>query len=628
MTVVSKIDSNITGLRFAIEQADGTLPVTPTWYPLEPNQYDKFGGAIKTIARNPINDSRQRKKGVVVDLEASAGFEMDITEDNTQLLFPSFFFAQPRTKVELAVGTVTAAGNTYAPAAGGASYFAGNLLFAKNFQSSLNNGLDKVTGTPTANSITVLNTTADETSVGGIISRVGHEFSSGALTVDVSGALPKITVSGVVQALGTLTAVSNPTNGTTVTINGKVYTFQTVLTNSDGNVFIAGTLAATLINLRNAINLNGLGIPGTDYALATTVNPVVTATATGTTLVVTAIIGGTTGNAITTTTTTAWTWGGATLASGAGRSMLEFGLIPGEYVCVGDDGAGFFFANSVNNGLKRVKSISNSSITFDKSTNAMVTDSGTGKTVRIFFGRVLKNEVGTLVQRQTVQFERTLGAPDSANPTQIQAEYITKCIADTMELNVKTADKLTAKMTFQGSDQETRNGVTGVKAGNRPVLASQDAFNSSSNVVRLHLAVLDATANPAELFAYLLDANLSIKNNVKANKAIKYLGSFDHSAGTFEVDCKMTAYFATVDAIAAVRGNSDVTLDLTFAKANQGITIDLPLITLATDGASVKQDEAVELSLTSMAATGAKLDTNFNHTLLMVYWDYLPTLAA
>jgi hypothetical protein len=125
-----------------------------------------------------------------------------------------------------------------------------------------------------------------------------------------------------------------------------------------------------------------------------------------------------------------------------------------------------------------------------------------------------------------------------------------------------------------------------------------------------------------------MDLSLSIKNNVKANKAIKFLGSFDHTAGTFEVSAKMTAYFSTVDAIRSVRNNANVTLDMTFNQANKGFTIDIPLTSLATDGADIKQDEAVMLPLQSDAATASSIDTNLNHTLLLVYWDYLPSLAA
>ena len=69
----------------------------------------------------------------------------------------------------------------------------------------------------------------------------------------------------------TLTATGQPTNGATVTLGSKVYTFQTVLTNVDGNVFIGASLAITLANLLAAVNLSAGS--GTLYAAATTAAP-------------------------------------------------------------------------------------------------------------------------------------------------------------------------------------------------------------------------------------------------------------------------------------------------------------------------------------------------------------------
>ena len=66
-------------------------------------------------------------------------------------------------------------------------------------------------------------------------------------------------------------ATGQPASGQTVTVGSKIYTFQTVLTNVDGNVFIGASLTATLANLLNALNL-GAG-SGTAYAAATTKAP-------------------------------------------------------------------------------------------------------------------------------------------------------------------------------------------------------------------------------------------------------------------------------------------------------------------------------------------------------------------
>lgn len=68
----------------------------------------------------------------------------------------------------------------------------------------------------------------------------------------------------------------NAANNETVTIAGKVYTYKSALTNTDGFVKIGANAAATLDNLRAAINL-GTGA-GTKYAAATTLHPTVTAT--------------------------------------------------------------------------------------------------------------------------------------------------------------------------------------------------------------------------------------------------------------------------------------------------------------------------------------------------------------
>ena len=62
MAAVQKIDSNQTGLRYQEETSIGVANTANDWIPLEPDSYDTFGGEITTIARNPINESRQRQK--------------------------------------------------------------------------------------------------------------------------------------------------------------------------------------------------------------------------------------------------------------------------------------------------------------------------------------------------------------------------------------------------------------------------------------------------------------------------------------------------------------------------------------------------------------------------------------
>lgn len=98
-------------------------------------------------------------------------------------------------------------------------------------------------------------------------------------------------------ATGSLTIATQPSNGDTVSIGDKTYTFQSSLTNVDGNVLIGSSLSQTQANLRNAVNLTGT--PGTGYAAATTANEQCSFGAwSSNTSVVTALEAGESGNLI------------------------------------------------------------------------------------------------------------------------------------------------------------------------------------------------------------------------------------------------------------------------------------------------------------------------------------------
>ena len=145
--------------------------------------------------------------------------------------------------------------------------------------------------------------------------------------------------SGGAFAAETLVIAQQPANNETVVINGKTYTFQTTLTNGDGNVLIVGTTASR-DNLVAAINI-GVGA-GTLYALSTTLHPTVTASAVpaSNNMVATAKCPGTAGNSIALNETlggdSQWT-GGAINLSGGTNTANAFG--PLNVIAVTCDGA-------------------------------------------------------------------------------------------------------------------------------------------------------------------------------------------------------------------------------------------------------------------------------------------------
>lgn len=321
------------------------------------------------------------------------------------------------------------------------------------------------------------------------------------------------------------------------------------------------------------------------------------------------------------------TWPRLVRASGA-LDYTTFGIIPGEWIFVGGDGASEDFLNAENNGWKRVREVGAAYIEFDKSDIAMTAETGTGLTIRLFLGRVLKNELGTSIVRRSYQLERQLGAPDDASLSDIQAEYVIGGIPSEMTINIPSADKVNIDFSFVGTDHTTIDGPTSLKTGTRPAIPAVDAFNTSSDFSRIKMAVYTAGSEaPTALFAFVTELTINLSNNVTPNKAVGTLGAFDVSAGIFQIGGSLTAYFANVSAIAAVRSNADVTIDFVIAANNTGLVMDIPLMSLGGGRADVAQDEPITLPITMEAGSGVAVDTALDYTALCVFFDYLPTAA-
>lgn len=502
-----KIDSNVTGLRYAEELSLKTLPGSPVWYPLEPNSYADFGGEVSTVARNPINPNRQRKKGIVTDLDASGGFNSDLTFNNLTRLLQGFFFADIREKFNTApmntaaIPITSTTTTTYVAASGLAGVLANALIFAQGFTNAANNGL-KVGGA--ASTATAINTTGlvveASPPAGAQVQVVGYQFASATVDISMAGNLVRLS-----RASG-------------------VFDFTTL------------------------------------------------------------------------------------------------GLIPGEWIYLGGDNITNRFANNV--GFARIRSIAAALIEFDKvSWASPANEVGTGKLINMFFGSILRNESNpALIKRRSYQLERTLG-PDPVSGT--MSEYLTGAVPNELTINIPQADKITLDLSFVGLDNEQRTGPTGVKAGTRPALTNTDAFNTSSDIPRIKLALADSThSSIARLFAFGTEASISINNNVSPSKAIGVLGGFEANVGTFEVAGNVTAYFSDVAAVAAVRNNSDITLDIAIVKGNSGMLLDLPLIALGGGRLQVEQDQAITLPLETNAA-----ESVYGNTLTWAVFNYLPDIA-
>ena len=313
-------------------------------------------------------------------------------------------------------------------------------------------------------------------------------------------------------------------------------------------------------------------------------------------------------------------------ASGS-LDFTTLGLAAGEWIYVGGDAANTSFATA-QNGYMRVRSVAATYIEIDKAPAALVADAGSGKTIQIFFGNFLKNEQQALFVHNFLQIERALGAPESTQPTQIQYEYLTGQTASELKINLAGQDKITLDCSFMGADHEPVAHTASRKGGTFNSASTDDAFNTTSDVASITVAQAQSDSEYiAPLFGYVQEMSITLNNNVTLNKAIGSLGGFDATAGEFMVSAEIKAYFKTVQILTDRKNNIDVTLDAHLMKDNKGITIDMPLIGMASGIPEVEANEPIFLPLNVDAVSGEDVDAAQNHTLSFTLFDWLPNAA-
>lgn len=307
-----------------------------------------------------------------------------------------------------------------------------------------------------------------------------------------------------------------------------------------------------------------------------------------------------------------------TLTAGT-TDCTTLGLTVGEFVFIGGDAAANKFANN-EPGYARIKSIFAGGITFDESTFTPVAETGTGLDIQMFFGVVERNEKqSALIKRRSYNVERQVGQDDDG----VQSEYLEGAIANELTLNIPATEKLTADVSFVAMNDTKRNGSEGLKSGSRVGADGEDFFSASSDVYRIKLFVYDETTmNPAALFAYVNSATIAVNNNVTPNKAVAVLGSFDATAGDFEVGGEINAYFSTVEAVKAVRNNSDAGFNVICAANNAGFVYDIPLLGLGNGRLNVEKDNPISIPLENNAA-----ECEAGYTLMYCNFPYLPDAA-
>lgn len=309
-------------------------------------------------------------------------------------------------------------------------------------------------------------------------------------------------------------------------------------------------------------------------------------------------------------------------AGGAAFTPLKVG----QWVFVGGDAVANKF-NTGGSGYARISAKPTNGLTFDKSTHTPVADTGTGKTMRVYFPRFVKNATGSSsVVTRSYQLERQLGNDGNG----IQSEYVVGAVPNEVSFNYKMKENITVDVSFVGINAETRDGTTGIKAGTRYADQNETPYNASNDVWRTTIAPLNTgSLNPAAYLGFVTDYKITINNNVSGLDAIGEVTSFDVNVGSFDVSGDIEAYFTTTAAITAIKANGNVTMDSIICSLNaDGVTyggkvIDIPLIELSNGINNVTKDQPIKIPVSHKG-----LKNSNGYTISLSEFMVLPAIAA
>lgn len=286
----------------------------------------------------------------------------------------------------------------------------------------------------------------------------------------------------------------------------------------------------------------------------------------------------------------------AASATGLTSTLVNFttmGLQVGQWVKIGgSEGAAFSFATGANNGWARVTAIAANALTLDHRPAGWTADTGTGKTIRVFFGDVIRN--GTAVNVLAVE-NSYLG---QTTPTHVLTNDVA---VNQLSVNFQNGQIIEGQFDCLGTGISQGTTANGSTYDASPANASMTANVSVAGIYEA--GALLASPN------WVRELSLSVNNNMRALPALGAVGPVRFGLGTAEVSCRFSAYFGSNALLQKLIAVQRTSLALVASAAhpdggvgNQATVFMLPRVTLSGNGPTVpgeNQDVAVDLTATA-----------------------------
>lgn len=288
------------------------------------------------------------------------------------------------------------------------------------------------------------------------------------------------------------------------------------------------------------------------------------------------------------------------VATGLASTTLDFttlGLAVGMWVKPDSTTSAMGFATAALNVPMRINAIAAHLLTLDNRPAGWTTDSGTGKTIKVYCGDYIKNGV----TRTSISIER--GFLGQVTPTYILQKGM---VAGQADFSAQTEQEITWNFTFMGLS----GGQTTVTQDAVPDAATTNSIMSANvNVGRIgEGGAAIGTANPVKT------NKISVNNNLRMITAKGTIGAVDIRYGDFDVTVEADAYFGDNSLLSKLMAGTQTAYNEWAAINSQMVVWDVPRVTWEDGSPSASGKNA---DVTTPLKGTASVESTFNAHLIM-----------
>ena len=277
-------------------------------------------------------------------------------------------------------------------------------------------------------------------------------------------------------------------------------------------------------------------------------------------------------------------------ASGLSSTTTDFTTLPGldvgKWLKIGGSAAGTKFVTPALNDWVRIAAVAANALTFDNLPQGWTTETGTGLTVKCWYGDSIRN--GTT--RTSLSVER--GFLGQAAPTYILQKGM---IAGQLDLNFQSEQVITAVATMTG--------LSGSQSTTAQDAAPDAGPNSASMAANVSVGRIAESGSVVASPNWIRSLTLSLNNNLRPKTAVGAIGNVDIGVGSVAITGRMESYFGDNALLTKLLAGTVGNINLRCAINGQAIVVTVPRVTFTGGAPSAgAKNQDVMLPLEFMAS--------------------------